>query len=60
MSKHFVLSFDRFTPSDDSRIKEGKADLTKVKTFTILDASGILSQADKDNVLKVKGIVAHK
>lgn len=60
MPKHSVLSFDSFTPSGDSRIPSGKPDMAKVKTIMILDASGILSQADHDNVLWVAGLVAHK
>jgi len=60
MPKHSVLSFVGFKPSDDSQVKTGMADMSKVKTFTVLDASGILAQADHDNVLIVSGVVAHK
>jgi hypothetical protein len=58
--KPINLPFQAFKRADDSQDVSGKLDLSKVKTLLILDSSGILDQADRDNTLWVNQVVVHK
>jgi hypothetical protein len=49
--QHKKLLLDAFTRGDDSTDKDTKLHLALIKSIAIIDVSGMMTQADKDNTL---------
>ena len=59
-SETIRLQFADFNVADDSKVKDGHLDLSKVKQLLIADASGLVVKADSDNALLLSSIIAGK
>jgi hypothetical protein len=57
-AKRFRLSFADFKPADDSKDASGKLELGNVKSIVIVDVSGLVDGANKDNTLWIGNLLA--